>query len=211
MTNATKAKARRRVAPAARSTSRSNRGLWVALGVIALAAVIIAVVFRDDGVVAVSPAGSVSIDRAPGSPLVVGDTVPGWAAPSLTGDGDVRWSDAVGRPTVLSVWAPWCPHCQAELPRLDAALARSPGVQLVTIATAIGDRPGPTPQEYLDGEGLSFTVGVDDEADTLMTGLGVSSFPMTYYVASDGTVMDVTTGEVDPARLDQILATLAAG
>jgi thiol-disulfide isomerase/thioredoxin len=209
MTNATKAKARRR-ATAPRPASRSNTWLWVVLGVIAAAVVFIAVVSRDDGAAPVAPVGSVSIDRASGPPLERGETVPGWVAPSLDGDGDVRWSDAVGRPTVLSVWAPWCPHCQAELPRLDAALEAYPAVGLVTVATAIGDQPGPTPQEYLDREGLSFTVGIDDAADTILTGLGVQSFPTTYYVTSDGTVMDVTTGEVDPAELDAILAELAA-
>jgi len=210
MTNATKAKARRRAAPTLPNPG-SSRGVWLVLGAIALAVVIIAVVFRDGGTPAVSPAGSVSIDRASGPPIAVGDVVPGWAAPSLTGSGDVRWSDAAGRPTVLAVWAPWCPHCQAELPRLDAALEAYPSVGLVTVATAIGNQPGPTPQEYLDGGGLSFTVGVDDQADTIMTGLGVVSFPTTYYVAADGTVMDVTTGEVDPAQLDAILARLAGG
>lgn len=207
MTNATKAKARRRAAPPA-VTHRSNRALWAVLGGLVVAIVVIAVVFSDGGD-AVSAAGSVSIDRAPGPPLAVGEAVPTWVAPSLGGDGDVRWSDAVGRPTVLSVWAPWCPHCQAELPRLDAALQAYPQIELVTVATSIGDRPGPTPQEYLDDVGSSFQVGVDDAADTLMRGLGVASFPTTYYVGSDGTVMDVTTGEVDPEQLEQILARLA--
>jgi thiol-disulfide isomerase/thioredoxin len=182
----------------------------VVLGVIALSVVVVAVVSRGAGPPSASPAGSVTIDRAPSSPLAVGDVVPGWAAPSLSGDGDVRWSDAAGRPTVFAVWAPWCPHCQAELPRLDAALEAYPAIGLVTVATAIGDQPGPTPQEYLDREGLSFAVGVDDADATILTGLGVQSFPTTYYVTSDGTVMDVTTGEVDPAELDAILAELAA-
>ncbi len=208
MTNATKAKQRRRAEAARANAGRRSTGLWIGLGVLAAVVVAAAVAFGGGQESATPPTGTVSIARASGPMLAVGEAVPDWSAPSLSGDGELAWAGAVGQPTVLAVWAPWCPHCQAELPRLDAALASHPDVEMVSVATAIGAQPGPTPQEYLDSEGLDFAVGVDDEANTIMTGLGVSSFPTTYYVASDGTVLDVTTGEVDPARLDQILATL---
>jgi hypothetical protein len=96
-----------------------------------------------------------------------------------------------------------------ELPRLAAALDGYPEVKLVTVATAIGQRPGPTVEGYLADNGLSFPVGVDDADGTLMAGLGVGGFPTTYYV-KDGIVIARTEGEVDAAQLTSILDQLEA-
>jgi thiol-disulfide isomerase/thioredoxin len=211
MTNATKVKQRRNGTKDQRDRRPARRtasSTWIAIAVV-LAVVIVAAVFlsgdpADDGF-APSAAGTVSIDRASGPMLGSGEAVPGFEAPALDGGAPIAWDDVAGRPTVLSIWAPWCPHCQAELPRLSAAVDARPDVQLVTIATAYGAQPGPTPHEYMSDEGLSFPVAVDDDAQTLLHGFGVESFPTTYYVASDGTVVTSTTGEVPADQLDAIL------
>jgi thioredoxin-related protein len=78
----------------------------------------------------------------------------------------------------------------------------------VTVTTAL-DRGGPAPQDYMDDENLSFPVGVDDSAGTIAAGLGVQSFPTTYYVDSAGNVVTMTTGEVDETELASILDQLA--
>jgi thiol-disulfide isomerase/thioredoxin len=179
------------------------------VAVVVLAAMFFSGGDDGDGGFTPSPAGSVSIERAGAPMLVAGEQVPDFEAPSLEG-GTIRWSDVEGTPTVVSIWAPWCPHCQAELPRLAAAVDARPEVQLVTVTTAYGSQPGPTPPAYMAEEGLSFPVAVDDEAQTLLTGFGVQSFPTTYYVASDGTVVDATTGEVPQEELGAILDDLAA-
>jgi len=149
----------------------------------------------------------VTIARRSGPLLEAGDTVPEFMAPALDG-GEFTWSDYVGTPTVLAVWAPWCPHCQVELPRLSAAVQTHPALQLVSVATAIGAVEGPTPQEYMDAEGLTFPVALDDAQATLMQGLGVTSFPTVYYVDASGAVVAATTGELEPAALERILAQL---
>jgi Peroxiredoxin len=150
----------------------------------------------------------VTIARSGGPLLQTGDTIPEFSAPALDG-GVFTWSDYLGTPTVLAVWASWCPHCQVELPRLDAAVNGHPGLQLVSVTTATGMAEGaPTPQEYMDSQGLTFPVAIDDEQVTLMTGLGVTSFPTVFFVDASGTVVAATTGEMDPAALERILADL---
>lgn len=201
MTNAKKAKqqraagTRKPAAGRARPRRSSSTGVWI--GFAALVAVLVAVaVLTSGGSGEPSPTGAVSIARSSGPMLQAGDAVPDFSAPSLDGAGDVKWADFVGEPTVLAVWAPWCSHCQAELPRLSAAIEGHPAVQLVTITTAIGDNPGPSPQGYLDSKGLDFVVAVDDEDKTLMQGLGVTSFPTVYFVGSDGNVVRAEQGEI---------------
>jgi len=216
MTNATRSKeahsskAERREAE--RRKSQRNR-IIVGLAVVAVVVVVGAIALGggNDGGGGTGPAtaGDVTIDRASGPQLQIGDTIPAFTAPML-GGGTMTWDDYLGTPTVLAIWAPWCPHCQAELPRLSAGVDAHPGVQMVSVATAIGTQPGPTPDEYMSSEGLTFPVGVDDGDGTILQGMGVQSFPTTYYVDPSGKVVDVTVGEVPPDQLQQILDDLAA-
>ena len=154
-----------------------------------------------------SPAGTVTIARSSGPLLAAGDPIPEFKAPMM-GGGTMTWSDYAGKPSVLIIWASWCPHCQKELPILASTQAKYPGVQLVSVTTWIGLRSGPTPQEYMTSKGLSFPVGVDDANTTIMKGLGVPGVPTVFYVGSDNKVVQVTQGEVDPALIDQYFAAL---
>jgi thiol-disulfide isomerase/thioredoxin len=219
MTNAKKAKAARRAAPPKKTQKRSTN-LWIGIAAGVFAVIIIAVIATSGGgAEATEPAaaGAVSVDRDPGPTLAVGESIPDWSAPSLDGDGVVAWSDYAGTPTVLTIWAPWCPHCQAELPRLNEAMANHPDVELVTITTMV-ERGSVGSKDWLDSQGLEFTTGVDDADLTLMQALGVEGTPTTYFVNADGTVYDVRSGEIglqedgsiDPAELDAILGGLEA-
>jgi peroxiredoxin len=217
MTNATKSKAAQESKADRREAERrqgQRRMMLIGGGVLAAVLVIGAFALSgggnavSDGATA-APAGDVTVDRASGPQLQVGDTVPGFTAPML-GGGTMNWDDYLGTPTVLAIWAPWCPHCQVELPRLSAGVDAHAGVQMVSVTTAVGQQPGPTPQEYMDSQDLTFPVGVDDENLTLLKGMGVQSFPTTYYVDPSGKVVNVTVGEVPADQLQKILDDLAA-
>ena len=157
-----------------------------------------------------APADAVSIDRAAGSQLEIGDRCRRSRLRASTG-GTVSWSDYEGSPTVLVVWASWCPHCQAEPPVLVPATQAREGVELVSVTTAIGQNPGPTPSEFLADEGLTLTTAVDDDAGTLLQGLGVSSFPTVYYVDADGRVANVSIGEPPEGAIEASLDELQVG
>jgi thiol-disulfide isomerase/thioredoxin len=58
--------------------------------------------------------------------LAVGDTIPNWSAPGIRG-GTVSWSQFDGSPTLLDIWTPWCPHCQADAPTLQRVAKDYPG------------------------------------------------------------------------------------
>jgi thiol-disulfide isomerase/thioredoxin len=196
---------------AARRKQRQRRTLGRVLGGLGLAiALIVAVVVimgAEDGA-GPSPASEVAVSGpARSGPLAAGDTVPAFSAPGLDGD-RIVWSDYAGTPTVLSIWAPWCPSCQKELPILDRILREFPGVSLVTIVTAIGDRPGPTPEGYLADNALSFPTAVDDGAGTLADAFGITGFPTLYFVGSDGTVAEYGVGELSETRLRQAIGAL---
>ena len=210
---------RRRAAAEARSAAGRRRAerrtLGYALGGVAVVAVVVLGVLafiRDDPGVGAgvhpSRAGEVSISGpALGEPLAAGEPVPEFSAPAI-GGGTVRWSDSAGSPVVLSVWAPWCPHCQAELPRLDTVMKEYPGVRWVTIVTSIGTHPGPDPAAFLTDNGIVAPTAIDDRNGTLELGLGVQGFPTLYFVGSDGTVVRELAREADEDELRAIVESL---
>ena len=122
--------------------------------------------------------------------------------------GTVSWEAFSNQPTLLAVWAPWCPHCQVELPILDRVM-RSPRGRI---------------RHARDGGGGSSrpdTRGVHGRPRPLVPrrrgrrprnhrprarGTG---FPQLYFVASDGTVRFAASGEVDEATLVDAISRLS--
>jgi thiol-disulfide isomerase/thioredoxin len=197
---------------AARRKQQQRRTLGRVLGGLALAAALIVAVVvvtgAEDGP-GPSRAGDVTVDGpARSEPLVAGQAIPDFSAPGLAG-GTVAWSDYEGTPNVLSIWAPWCPSCQKELPILNRVVRDFPDVSRLTIVTAIGDRPGPTPEGYLSDNGLTFPAAVDDGVGTLAKAFGITGFPTLYFVSSDGTVAEYGIGELSEASLRAAIGSLA--
>ncbi|HEX9823661.1 MAG TPA: TlpA disulfide reductase family protein [Actinomycetota bacterium] len=200
---------RPRVRPAA--PRRRGAGRFVSFGlpalIIAALALVAVLSTRDDGGGEASVA--VTFDGpALAAPLEAGDVVPGFAAPGLRG-GEVSWSSYRGEPAVLVVWAPWCPHCQVELPLMHE-LAPEYDMTVVTVVTSIGTRPGPSPQGFMDENGLVFPTAVDDSGGTIAAGLGVQGFPTSYYVDRDGVVVETAVGEAGEDAMRASMAALAA-
>jgi thiol-disulfide isomerase/thioredoxin len=194
--------------------AQQRRTLGIALGGVALIAVVVVfvvVLMGGDGGgngSGASETGEITVEGTPrDTPLQPGESMPSFTAPELSG-GTVDWSDYAGKPVVLSVWAPWCPHCQAELPVVDRVMKDYVGVGWVTIVTSIGDQPGPTPEEYMLENQLDFPVAVDDETETLAAAFGIQGFPTLYFVNSDGTVALELEGEVDEATLRTTIGSL---
>lgn len=204
---------RAEVRAAARRKAEQQKRLRVVLGGTALVALVALAVFAlmsGSGDQGAGPSTSAQVS-ASGPPrteqLAPGEVVPAFSAPGLSG-GSVSWGDFAGGPAVLSVWAPWCSHCQVELPILDDVMREFPGVGFVTVVTAIDAQPGPSPEEYMADNDLAFPVAVDDEAGTIANSLGVQGYPTLYFVASDGTVVQAASGEVAADELRQIVGSL---
>lgn len=212
---------RRRAAAEAREAARrrhtQRRTLAYVVGGVALIAFVAVAVFAlmgDGGgngtSVGPSAAGEVTADgpaRA-GEPLAVGEVVPGFSGPGI-GGGTVAWSDFEGGPTVLSVWAPWCPHCQVELPILDRVMDDHPEIGFVTVVTAIGDSPGPDPAAFLEENDITAPTLIDDESGSVAGALGIRGFPTLYLVDADGVVVYAGEGEIGEDELRALVADLA--
>lgn len=144
-----------------------------------------------------------------------GDEAVGLQAPILTGEtfeGDPIEIGASGRPTVVIFLAHWCPHCQAEVPRVKAFIDEEgvpEGVDIVSVATGTDDtQANYPPSAWLEGEGWQPEVMVDGADGVAADTYGLSAFPYFVLLNADGTVNARISGEVDMGTFAEMLANL---
>ncbi|NHZ71130.1 MAG: redoxin domain-containing protein, partial [Proteobacteria bacterium] len=135
----------------------------------------------------------------------------GLAAPEVIGQNfsgeEVRMVDD-GRAKAIVFLAHWCPHCQVEVPKVQAWIDRGGGVDGVDIyAVATGilpDRGNFPPSEWLETEGWSTPVLIDDTNNSVWTAYGQGGFPFWTFVNADGRVALRKSGEMPIEQLEEI-------
>ena len=210
---------------------RRNRWLiWVGVAVIVLVAVIVAVAASggSDSTASGKPTKfethAVTVD---GTPLpkysdsysgtrtdpALGETIPTVTGVSVF-DGTPVTIKPSGKPQAVIFVAHWCPHCQAEVPRL-VALAKQgvfDGVEVTAVATGTNSTyPNYPPSAWLRGKGWPFPVMADSPETTAAEAFGINAYPYFVLVNADGTVAGRATGEVSDAQMKANIDALKAG
>jgi thiol-disulfide isomerase/thioredoxin len=146
------------------------------------------------------------------------DAAVGRAAPRLEGvgfdDASVTVGGATGKPYALAFLAHWCPHCQAEVPRLVelAKTGGTSGVAMTAIATGTSSAaPNYPPSAWLARESWPDPVLVDTRAQTAARAYGLDAYPYFVFVDAAGKVAGRVSGEVTPGDLTRVFQALAAG
>lgn len=197
------------------STGRSPLP-WIALAVVVVVAVVVALLASggddsgDDGTDAASSSGGealataeVTVAGGALAPLGGGeDPAAGEVAPTLEGvapDGTPITVEPSGEPTLLAFLAHWCPHCQAELPRL-VDLAESgelEGLRPVVVLTGTDESaPNYPPADWLEREGWTGEVLVDDDGAPAAQAYGLTSYPYLVLLDGEGRVIARSAGEL---------------
>jgi len=130
------------------------------------------------------------------------DPALGLAIPEVVGidfDGEPISITANGKPKLLIFLAHWCPHCQAEVPRIQAWIDQNgmpEFMEIISIATAINaERPNYPARDWLEREGWSVPVLIDDSNLATLRAYGMGSFPAFVLVGADGAVLHRAVGE----------------
>ena len=198
-----------------RSTPRVGRPVILAVGGALVVAAVIAVV---------ATGGNNEDQQAPSAAgvTVTGEALPAFAegddpavgspAPSLQGEdfagNPVRIGED-GRPKAVVFLAHWCPHCQREVPLIQDWLdAQGPpeGVDLYSVATSIDpSQPNYPPDAWLEREGWSVPVLVDDSMDSAATAYGLTLFPYFVFIDAEGNVVARASGELTIEQLEDYL------
>ncbi len=109
-------------------------------------------------------------------------------------------SEFQGKPTVVNLWASWCPPCRREMPAFERAQAANPDIHFVFLNQ--GETPAAV-RQYLDQHAPSLANALLDpagEASRMMSNRGL---PATLFLDADGRLMDVRVGELSSATLAQ--------
>jgi hypothetical protein len=82
------------------------------------------------------------------------------------------------------------------------------GVRTVAVLTGTdADAPNFPPVAWLEREGWTGEVALDDETATTAAAHGLTSFPFLVMVDADGTVTGRTAGEQPPEVVEELVAT----
>jgi cytochrome c biogenesis protein CcmG, thiol:disulfide interchange protein DsbE len=243
MANRKRAEARRKAqakasrAPGEGGGAGSKGLMWAAIGVVVALAVGLGIfaLSGDDGDAASSDTTSFTSnlpDSQPvtitGEPLVPfqateGDPAIGVTAPIVSGlnfAGKEITLDPADGPYMVVFLAHWCPHCNAEVPRLND-WKRSGGVpdelNVIGVATAVSKTsPNYPPGEWFSNKGWGWPVLVDEAdgdgaAGKLAQAFGASGWPYFVIVGADGKVKVRVSGEVEANELQGIVDAALAG
>ncbi len=133
--------------------------------------------------------------------LADGPRVPDRSMPTLDG-GELSLTELDGEPSVVNLWASWCPPCVAEMPDLEQVhLALGDQVRFIGINTqddigqaeALAARTGVTYELTLDPDGAMFR------------DLEVVSMPTTLLVDADGVIVHRHAGLLTEQQLRDLL------
>ncbi len=204
------------------SQARKIPWLAIAFGVVAVA-LVGAIVFTggEEGL-----SDSERIERVAGSPDISGDALPPYSGAADTAVGlaapRVDGADADGTPVSIGpeggaqavlFLAHWCPHCQAEVPRVQQWLDSGggvEGVEIVSVATSYDPARGNwSPTDWLETEGWTQPVIYDDAQSSVFASYGAGAFPFWVFVDSNGNVVRRASGEMDVATLEALLTETA--
>ncbi len=112
-----------------------------------------------------------------------------------------------GRPTVINLWATWCPPCRRELPAFVRAQRDWPGVRFVF---ADQGEAADTVRAFLPRAGLNTRDVLLDADSSLMQRYQSRALPTTLFFDADGRLLEAHLGPLSDATLALRLRRLAA-
>lgn len=164
----------------------------------------------------------VTVDGDPLAPLTQSilegqepDTAIGQVAPVVTGvdyeDNPVTIDAAENGPTMVVLLAHWCPHCNAEIPRLNEWRDSGDvpeGLNVVGVSTGLD----PTadnypPDEWLTDKDWQWPVLADSADGTAFRAFGGQFYPTVVIIGSDGAVLSRFSGEPSAEEIDELVTT----
>jgi thiol-disulfide isomerase/thioredoxin len=129
------------------------------------------------------------------------ETIPAPDFTVLDWDGnEVEFSEFVGKPIVLNFWAHWCGPCQMEMPEFNAKYEELEG-EVTFLMVHVGADMDAGKEKVTDG-GYTFPV-VFDKDSQVAAFYGVSAFPTTFFIDSDGNLQAYYMGAMDADLLQQ--------
>lgn len=110
-----------------------------------------------------------------------------------------------GKPTVVNLWASWCPPCVREMPLLEDAADNWPDVHIVAVNQ--GEESAQV-DAFLQQQGLALPHVLLDQRSQVGAMVGSHALPTTLFFNSDGSLSYTHIGEFSAATLENALRRL---
>src|SRR5690625_5499717 len=110
-----------------------------------------------------------------------------------------------GKPTVINLWATWCPPCRREMPVLQQAQEKYKDVNFVFINQ--GERPEQI-QEFLQEQDLTLHNMWLDEHGLSGQAIDSKGLPSTLFLDAQGRIVNARLGELSAASLQSHLESI---
>ncbi len=175
------------------STPVRHTARWIALGVLVVAAGLIAVL-------ATRPPAAVSEVQSP----LVGHPAPPVGGVTVTGSHYVL-TRPPGRYVVLNFFASWCVPCQEEGPNLVQFAFEHQASESASVVSVVFDDTASAARSYQAQIGATWPT-LADSGGALALSYGVRAPPSTFVIAPDGRVVAYVIAPVTAADLDRIIS-----
>lgn len=107
-----------------------------------------------------------------------------------------------GQPTVINLWASWCPPCHREMPVLQQAHDQYPNIHFVMLNQG---EEAHTVQQYLERNTFNFSHVLLDQSGEMPQHLQMFGLPSTLFFNAQGQLVAKHMGELTPAMLKHYL------
>lgn len=175
--------------------------IYSAIGLVVLIAII--------GVALASRVPQAATDVSRPAALTVGQTAPQFVVSTTNGPFDLNASKG---PTFLEVFATWCPHCQREVPALNALNDKYKGkINFVSVSGSSRAGDGNSPESQADVVSfasqlhVTYPIAYDPDLAVAKSYLG-GGFPTIVIIDKNKKISKVLEGEVAQADLDKAIA-----
>ena len=136
------------------------------------------------------------------------------AAPDFTvydeSGGTVKLSDFSGKPVILNFWASWCGPCASEMPAFQTAFETwGEDIHFLMVNTTGWRETVDSAKEFLAGQSYTFPVYFDTEGEAAAA-YGINAIPATYFIDSQGNLVNSFLGAMSEETLQQEIDRLLA-
>ncbi|QKG84796.1 TlpA family protein disulfide reductase [Kroppenstedtia pulmonis] len=121
----------------------------------------------------------------------------------------VTLSENDGKPSVINIWASWCPPCKVEMPYFQKAYDKHQDQVNFLMVNLTANDSIDKAKSYLEKENYTFPVLLDETGEVAMD-YQAFAIPQTYVVNEKGEIIHRITGSITQTQLDEIMKDLTS-
>jgi len=137
--------------------------------------------------------------------VIAGDDAPDFALVDLYGEKQHTLKDYEGKGLLLNFWGTFCEPCKKEMPLINKNYGAMKDQGVDFVAVNVGETPIRVSNFIKDIGGTDYPILMDTDS-SVEKAYGIYNLPVTFVINKDGEVIEKYEGEIDQAKLDELIA-----